>query len=96
MSAAVQTSGVRVLGFYGMGGVGKSTLATAVFDRLSQSGKFYRSCFVPDIRDRVQQQDGAENLQQKMLKSLSNYDQQPQDAVCGNDLHAPGWLPHPS
>ncbi len=82
----MQTSGVRVLGLYGMGGIGKSTLATALFDTLSQSG-FHRSLFVPDIRDRIGQQDGAENLQHTILDRLGSRDMKPLSAVDGECLH---------
>jgi hypothetical protein len=69
-----------------MGGIGKSTLATALFDELNQSSRFYRSSFVGNIRERVAQPEGTQKLQCSMLHGLASCDKQPIDAVEGDCL----------
>ncbi|KAL3324741.1 hypothetical protein AABB24_038711 [Solanum stoloniferum] len=45
----METNDVRVLGIWGMGGVGKTTLARAVFDTLSH--KFQGASFLADVKE---------------------------------------------
>ncbi|KAI6689916.1 hypothetical protein NL676_026744 [Syzygium grande] len=58
------TSGVRFVVIYGMGGVGKTTLAKAIFEQMSPQ---FQSCsFLSDIRQ-SSRDDGILNLQKKLL-----------------------------
>ncbi|XP_062015119.1 disease resistance protein RPV1-like [Rosa rugosa] len=62
-----QFGGVRIIGIHGMRGIGKTTLAVAVFDEIRQN--FDRSCFLSDVRERSKT-DGLVSLQKKLLFSI--------------------------
>ncbi|KAK9815224.1 hypothetical protein WJX72_000248 [[Myrmecia] bisecta] len=64
-----QGSGVHTLGLTGMGGIGKTTLATALYNRLRE-GFTPAVCFVADVRARAATPTGAQGLQHQMLKQL--------------------------
>ncbi|XP_070675973.1 disease resistance-like protein DSC1 isoform X2 [Malus domestica] len=56
------------VGIWGMGGIGKTTLAEAVFHRLSS--KFEASCFLKNVREKSEQPDGLDCLQKKLLSEI--------------------------
>lgn len=58
---------VRMLGICGMGGIGKSTIARVVYERLSY--QFEASCFLADIRE-VAQVSGLICLQERLLSHI--------------------------
>ncbi|KOM28221.1 hypothetical protein LR48_Vigan511s004400 [Vigna angularis] len=64
----VQSNGVKVLGLYGMGGVGKTTLAKALFNALVN--RFEHRCFISDVRQVSSKHDGLVSLQSKIIKDL--------------------------
>ncbi|CAL5321212.1 unnamed protein product [Camellia sinensis] len=64
----VKSSRVQVLGFHGMGGVGKTTLAKALYNKLVSH--FEHRSFISNVREASMQQNGLVSLQRKLLGDL--------------------------
>ncbi|KAF7851612.1 hypothetical protein BT93_L3495 [Corymbia citriodora subsp. variegata] len=64
----VGSDGIRYLQIHGIGGVGKTTLAQVIFNKLSYS--FDRCCFLVDVRESSTGKNGSVNLQKKLLSNL--------------------------
>ena len=60
---------VQVLGLHGMGGIGKTTLATALFNKLV--GHFESRSFIFNVKDISKEDGGLVKLQNKLLGDLS-------------------------
>ncbi|XP_050375465.1 disease resistance protein RPV1-like [Argentina anserina] len=66
----VRSSDVRVVVVHGMGGVGKTTLAKAVFNRLV--GHFEGHSFISNVREASAGPGGLVSLQNKLIGNLSS------------------------
>ncbi|KAF3776025.1 TMV resistance protein [Nymphaea thermarum] len=64
-----EQNGVRMVGIHGSGGIGKTTLAKAIFNRISPNFEF--SSFISNIREVCAQPNGLISLQNQFIRQLS-------------------------
>ncbi|ESR55136.1 hypothetical protein CICLE_v10023372mg, partial [Citrus x clementina] len=64
----VESKDVWALGIWGIGGIGKTTIARATFDKISSD--FEGSCFLENVREESQRPGGLACLQKKLLSNL--------------------------
>ncbi|CAN1229962.1 Disease resistance protein L6 [Linum perenne] len=69
---SVDTENVTMVGIHGLGGIGKTTIAKAVYNTISS--RFDRCCFVENIRETQQQNDGIVVLQKKIICDILRMD----------------------
>ncbi|XP_054780083.1 disease resistance protein RPV1-like [Prosopis cineraria] len=63
---------VLLLGIWGVGGIGKTTLARATFDKFSSQFESY--CFIENVREESTKSNGLSHLRQKLLSKLLDQD----------------------
>ncbi|XP_021800049.1 TMV resistance protein N-like [Prunus avium] len=64
----LDSPGVCCVGIWGMGGIGKTTLADAVFHR--QSSKFDAACFLANVREKSEQTGGLNQLRNELVREI--------------------------
>ncbi|CAN0911531.1 Disease resistance protein L6 [Linum grandiflorum] len=72
---------VKIVGIHGMSGIGKTSIAKAVYDNVNK--QFRRCCFVKDVRETLSGNDGIVTLQNKILSSILGDDTKIKDASQG-------------
>ncbi|XP_059650603.1 disease resistance protein L6-like [Cornus florida] len=64
----VNSNDVRIVGIHGMGGIGKTTVAKVIYNKLSR--QFQSRCFLEDVRKTAQQPNGLVHLQNQLIPSF--------------------------
>ncbi|KAK7829093.1 tmv resistance protein n [Quercus suber] len=65
----MKSNDVRMVGIHGLGGVGKTTIAKAIYNRIANC--FELSCFLEDVREKSGTNDDIIKLQEMLLSKIS-------------------------
>ncbi|XP_061345105.1 disease resistance protein Roq1-like [Gastrolobium bilobum] len=63
----VESTAVRIIGIWGMGGIGKTTIAGAIYHKLAT--QFSCRCFVENVQEKIER-NGIHHVQRKYLSEL--------------------------
>uniref|UniRef100_A0A0D6QUE0 TIR domain-containing protein n=1 Tax=Araucaria cunninghamii TaxID=56994 RepID=A0A0D6QUE0_ARACU len=75
---------VLTVAIYGKGGVGKTSLAKAIHNHIDH--RFDATCYVSDVRHKVQHTNGISKMQRQILKNLVNFKDKVNDEAHGKIL----------
>uniref|UniRef100_A0A7N2LHW1 TIR domain-containing protein n=2 Tax=Quercus lobata TaxID=97700 RepID=A0A7N2LHW1_QUELO len=64
----IKSDYVHMVGIHGLGGIGKTTIAKAVYNKIV--GNFERSCFLANVRENSRTDDDTIKLQEKILSKI--------------------------
>ncbi|CAN1280207.1 Disease resistance protein L6 [Linum perenne] len=67
----LDSDGGRIVGIHGMGGIGKTTFAKAVYDAICTS--FDKCCFLENVRNALSKDDSITTLQSKVISTILGY-----------------------
>ncbi|XP_027337254.1 disease resistance protein RML1A-like [Abrus precatorius] len=67
----LESEGVRLIGIWGMGGIGKTTIAKEAFKRLH--AKYHASCYLEEVSKKVERNE-KESLKQELYSTLLEED----------------------
>ena len=65
----MNSNDVQMVGIYGLGGVGKTTIAKAIYNRIANC--FELSCFLEDVKEKSSTNDDIIKLQEMILSKIS-------------------------
>ncbi|XP_030930499.1 TMV resistance protein N-like [Quercus lobata] len=65
----MKSNDVRMVGIHGLGGVGKTTIAKAIYNRIANC--FELSCFLEDVKEKSGTNDDIIKLQEMLLSKIS-------------------------
>ncbi|KAK9985512.1 hypothetical protein SO802_030463 [Lithocarpus litseifolius] len=64
----IKENEVRMVGIHGLGGIGKTTIAKAIYNKIFEH--FEGSCFLENVRENSETNDGMIQLQEKLLFNI--------------------------
>ena len=65
----MKSNDVRLVGIHGLGGVGKTTIAKAIYNKITNY--FELSCFLEDVKEKSRTNDDIIKLQEMLLSKIS-------------------------